>query len=347
MRKSLILILVVILLIFGCHNKKTGTKTGWSYSPQGIVYLNEEGVPLNGWQIISGNRYYFCPEQNGAMVSGWLTLPQGRYYFDSTGVMQTGWQGIDGNRYYFHPDQGNAMVSGWLQLPEGCYYFDSIGVMQTGWLQLSGKQYYMRPNGAMAVGTLQIEGKDYHFTSAGEPFLLVNLDYSLSHDYRPDLVELEGFWVSKDCAGALLAMMEACRAAGHRCVINTAYRDRDYQQMLWDNRYNNYIAQGYTPTAAAELSAQFVLPPGHSEHHTGLAVDITGTEPMYSWLEQHAPEYGFILRYPEDKTDWTGVSYEPWHFRYVGQELALELQTLGYTPEEYLYHLTEERRCAE
>lgn len=341
MRKSLILILIVMLLIFGCHNKKTETKNGWSYSPQGIFYLNEDGVPLNGWQSIGGNRYYFCPEQNGAMVSGWLALPQGRYYFDSTGVMQTGWQSVDGKRYYFHPDQGNAMVSGWLQLPEGCYYFDSTGIMQTGWLQLSGKQYYMRPDGAMAVGTLQIEGKDYHFTSAGEPFLLVNLDYLLPHDYRPDLVELEGFWVSKDCAGALLAMMEACRAAGHQCVINTAYRDRDYQQMLWDNRYNNYIAQGYTPSAATELTALFVLPPGHSEHHTGLAVDITGTEQMYTWLEQHAPEYGFILRYPENKTQWTGVSYEPWHFRYVGQELALELKNLDFTLEEYLYHLTD------
>ena len=61
---------------------------------------------------------------------------------------------------------------------------------------------------------------------------------------------------------------------------------------------------------------------------------------MYSWLAQHAPEYGFILRYPEDKTQWTAVSYEPWHFRYVGRELALELQALGYTPEEYLYYLT-------
>ena len=341
MKKGFILILVVMLMFFACSNKKAEIKTGWSYSPQGLFYLDENGVPLNGWQIIGGNHYYFHPNRGGAMVSGWLELPEGRYYFDSTGVMQTGWQSIDCNRYYFHPDRGDAMVSGWLELAEGRYYFDSNGVMQTGWLRDAGKQYYLCSNGVMAVGTLQIEGKDYHFTSAGEPLLLINLDYSIPDDYQPDLVELEGFLVSKGCAKPLLAMMEACRAAGHRCVINTAYRDRAYQQILWDNRYNNYIAQGYSPAAATELSAQFVLPPGYSEHHTGLAVDITGTDQMYRWLEQHAPEYGFILRYPEDKTQWTGVSYEPWHFRYVGQELALELKNLGFTLEEYLYHLTE------
>lgn len=109
--------------------------------------------------------------------------------------------------------------------------------------------------------------------------------------------------------------------------------------MLWDNRCNSYIAQGYSPEVAADLSAQTVLPPGSSEHHTGLAVDITGTEEMYRWLEQNAPEYGFILRYPEDKQQWTGVSYEPWHFRYVGKTLALELQSLNLTPEEYLHQL--------
>lgn len=291
--------------------------------------------------LISG-----CGNKEAENKAGWSCSSRGVFYLDESAAPLTGWQVIDGNRYYFHPDRGGAMVSGWLELPEGRYYFDSTGVMQTGWLRLSGKEYYMRPDGAMAAGTIQIAGKEHHFTSAGEPFLLVNLDYALPDDYRPDLVELEGFWVSKDCADALQAMMKACRAAGHQCVINTAYRDRDYQQMLWDNRYNNYIAQGYSPAAATELSAQFVLPPGHSEHHTGLAVDITGTEEMYKWLEQHAPEYGFILRYPEDKTQWTGVSYEPWHFRYLGRKLALELKALDFTPEEYMYYLTEESRSS-
>lgn len=287
--------------------------------------------------LISG-----CGNEKPESNSDWTYSSQGASCPDESTGPLTGWQIVDGNRYYF---QDGDIVKGWLELPEGRYYFDSTGVMQTGWLQETGKQYYLQPDGIMAVGTFQIEGKNYHFTSAGEPFMLINLDYALPDDYQVDLVELEGFWVSKDCAEPLLAMMEACRTAGHRCVINTAYRDIDYQQILWDNRYNNYIAQGYSPADATALSAQFVLPPGHSEHHTGLAVDITGTDEMYRWLEQHGPEYGFILRYPEDKTQWTGVSYEPWHFRYVGRELALELQTLGFTPEEYLYYLTEASHC--
>lgn len=311
MKKRFILfasLLVLLLLIAGCGNEKPEDKSGWHYSSQGTFYQDERATPLTGWQVIDGNRYYFHPDRGGAMVCGWLELPEGRH-------------------------------------PAGRYYFDGTGVMQTGWLQDAGKQYYLRPDGVMAVGNLQIEGKDYHFTASGEPFLLINRDHALPDDYPLELVELEGFQVARDCAGDLLAMLQACRAAGYQCDINSAYRDIDFQQMLWDNRYNNYIAQGYSTTDAADLTAQYVLPAGYSEHHTGLAVDITGSQEMYSWLEQHAPEYGFILRYPEDKTQWTGVTYEPWHFRYVGQELALELKNLGYTPEEYLYHLTEASRC--
>ena len=311
MKKRFILfasLLVLLLLIAGCGNEKPEDKSGWHYSSQGTFYQDESATPLTGWQVIDGNRYYFHPDRGGAMVCGWLELPEGRH-------------------------------------PAGRYYFDGTGVMQTGWLQDAGKQYYLRPDGVMAVGTFQIEGKDYHFTASGEPFLLINRDHALPDDYPLELVELEGFQVARDCAGDLLAMLQVCRAAGYQCDINSAYRDRDYQQVLWDDRYNNYIAQGYSTTDAAELTAQYVLPAGYSEHHTGLAVDITGSQEMYDWLAMHAPEYGFILRYPEDKTQWTGVSYEPWHFRYVGQELAMELQALGFTPEEYLYHLTAASHC--
>lgn len=210
----------------------------------------------------------------------------------------------------------------------------------TGWLEISGKLYYYLPDGVMAVGTVLIEGKYHHFTSSGELFLLVNHNHALPEDFQPDLVELEEHRVARQCAGPLKEMMEACRGAGHYCVINSAYRDIAYQQMLWDNRYNDYITKGYSAESAAELTSQRVMPPGHSEHHTGLAVDITGSQDMYSWLEQHGPEYGFILRYPEAKTNWTGVIYEPWHFRYVGRELALELQVSNLTVEEYIYNLT-------
>ena len=273
-----------------------------------------------------------CREELPA--SCWTENSAGLAYLDAEGMPVTGWQRINGTTYYFDPGD-HAMVTGWLSLPEGRFYFDGMGSLHTGWLELPEGQFYMKEDGAMAVGAVELRGRMHYFTSEGAPFLLVNRWNPLPEDYEPQLTELEGFWVAAECAPALKAMMQACRDAGHRCVINSAYRDIAFQRMLWDNRYNGYLSQGYTPEEAADLSAQIVLPPGTSEHHTGLAIDITGTEEMYCWLAEHAPEYGFILRYPEGKTGYTGVSYEPWHFRYVGTALAQELQALDMIPEEY------------
>lgn len=232
------------------------------------------------------------------------------------------------------------MTTGWLELPEGTYYFDAMGALHTGWLVFAGEQYYMKPDGSMATGQLQIDGVDFFFSSAGKAFLLVNRWNPVPEDYVPELVDVEGFQVAAECAEPLKAMMEACRAAGHRCVINSAYRGISFQQMLWDNRYNNYIAQGYSHQEATDMTATIVLPPGTSEHHLGLAIDIVGTEEMYQWLKTNGPDYGFLLRYPEGKTEETGVIYEPWHFRYLGITLAKELYALDVTPEEYIRALT-------
>ena len=274
-----------------------------------------------------------CQEEVPA--SGWAETSAGIAYLDEEGMPLTGWQTMQGSTYYFDPEQNGKMVTGWLDLPEGRYYFDGMGILHTGWLELPEGLFYMTRDGSMAVGAVEVEGVTRYFTADGKPFLLVNRWNALPEGYEPKLTELEGFQVAEECAAALQAMMSACREAGHRCVINSAYRDVAFQQMLWDNRYNGYLAQGHSPQEAADLSAQIVLPPGASEHHTGLAIDITGTEEMYRWLATHAPEYGFILRYPEGKTAFTGVSYEPWHFRYVGAALAQELQALDMTLEEY------------
>lgn len=280
-----------------------------------------------------------CGEVSPKLENGWQSR-EGNTYYLVEGVLLTGLQSVDGVTYYFDPDRDGAMVTGWLELPRGWYYFDSTGAMQTGWVEISGKQYYFCPDGDMAVGTVLIDGKYQHFTSAGEPFLLVNRNYSLPEDYEPDLVEIDGHQVARECVDALTEMMEDCRSTENKCVINSAYRDVAEQQAIWDTRYKNYLDKGYSTKAAEELVAQGVLPPGSSEHHTGLAIDLGSTTEGYAWLAEHAPEYGFILRYPEDKIHWTGIMYERWHFRYVGRELALELQTNNLTVEEYLYQLT-------
>ena len=111
--------------------------------------------------------------------------------------------------------------------------------------------------------------------------------------------------------------------------------------------------KGYGPEEAAELAAKDVAVPGTSEHHTGLAVDIIDTRyvfldatqatmPGQIWLMENSWRYGFILRYPMDKTDMTGINYEPWHYRYVGWELAAEMHESGLGLEEYFDQLTNE-----
>ena len=113
-----------------------------------------------------------------------------------------------------------------------------------------------------------------------------------------------------------------------------------------------HIASSAVSLKRFVLSAMEVAIPGTSEHHTGLAVDIVDASynhlnheqakrPTQKWLMEHCHEYGFILRYPKGKTDSTGIIYEPWHYRYVGTELAQELHDAGLTLEEYLQNLTQ------
>ena len=105
--------------------------------------------------------------------------------------------------------------------------------------------------------------------------------------------------------------------------------------------------KGYTRASAAAAAARWVAPPGTSEHQLGLAVDIVAGSfqvldsrqektAEQQWLMEHCWEYGFILRYPSDKSDITGIAYEPWHYRYVGEKAAREMTEQGLCLEEYL-----------
>lgn len=349
---------------------------GWLTLPEGVYYLDDYGVRCTGWQDLNGNTYYF--DQSGLMVTGWTELdgakhflddtgvlqsgwveqPEGCYYLDEAGRMVTGWLELEGNRYHlddsgtasigwtqidngrYYFDSNGAMQTGWLELPEGRYYLSENGEVMTGWLELDGSWYYLQADGKMAVGKVELDGENYFFTSSGKPVLLVNLWNPVPKGYKADLVGVYGFKISAECKQPLLDMMNACRSAGFACQLNSAYRGISFQQQLWDRRYNNYLAQGYSKSKAAELTSTIVLPPGTSEHHLGLAVDIVGNDDMYAWMAENCWQFGFILRYPDGKTDVTGIIYEPWHFRYVGLELAQELNQLGLTMEEYMDKLT-------
>ena len=157
----------------------------------------------------------------------------------------------------------------------------------------------------------------------------------------------DGMFIDERCAGALRVMLEDCKkAGGYPCPIST-YRTQDYQQELFDDKVQRVIAAGTSVEDAPAKAAMSVAVPGTSEHQLGLAVDIvdewnpnldysqewTGTQ---RWLMEHCWEYGFILRYPNETSDITGIIYEPWHYRYVGKAAAAEITALGVTFEEYL-----------
>ncbi len=174
--------------------------------------------------------------------------------------------------------------------------------------------------------------------------LLVNQWNSLPDGYAPELTELwNGESVDSRIYPDLQEMFDDARAVGLNPYVNSGYRTAQVQQSLMDEEINDYMVQGYSEAEARRLAEQWVAVPGTSEHQLGLAVDISmedtatqTTSDMWQWLMKNSYKYGFILRYPEDKTDITGISYEPWHYRYVGREAAEEIYRSGLCLEEYL-----------
>ena len=142
-------------------------------------------------------------------------------------------------------------------------------------------------------------------------------------------------------------MMDDCRGAGFSPVICSSYRTQEKQQQLFDNQVEKWKKQGYSEDEAKIEAGRLVAVPGTSEHQLGLALDIVDISyqildekqedtPAQQWLLENSWKYGFILRYPKDKTDITKISYEPWHYRYVGEKAAMEIFDRKICLEEYL-----------
>ena len=178
--------------------------------------------------------------------------------------------------------------------------------------------------------------------------LLVNKWNPIDRDYSLDLVELRnGHAVDIRAYPDLQDMMDDARAEGLQPIICSSYRTNQKQRDLFKNQVDKYLALGLTEEEAEEQAAKWVAVPGTSEHQTGLAVDIVALDyqildegqedtPEQKWLMENSYKYGYILRYPTEKSDLTGIHYEPWHYRYVGKEVAKEIYDLGICLEEYL-----------
>lgn len=185
--------------------------------------------------------------------------------------------------------------------------------------------------------------------------LLVNPWNELPEDYKVTLKSLpDGQKVDGRIYDDLAAMLAACREAGLNPKVCSAYRTQSKQTYLYNNKIARLRNAGYSKAAAVEEAGRWVARPGTSEHQLGLALDIVSSSYQaltkkqeetaeQKWLMEHCWEYGFILRYPSDKGEITGIGYEPWHYRYVGREVALDIRESGLCLEEYLL-LREETR---
>lgn len=173
--------------------------------------------------------------------------------------------------------------------------------------------------------------------------ILVNRWNQIPEDYQVNLTELSnGECVDTRIYPDLQAMFDAARNAGIYPIIVSGYRTAEYQQSLMDDKIEEYEMQGYSASQAQKLAEEQVASPGTSEHQLGIAVDINAdpekstSDEVYEWLHQNSYKYGFIIRYPSEKADITGTIYEPWHYRYVGEEAATDIYTQGICLEEYL-----------
>ena len=149
---------------------------------------------------------------------------------------------------------------------------------------------------------------------------------------------------------AFLEMQKAAAADGVTVWMQSGYRSVKYQTGLYERKTKYYTDRGYDTATAKEMAAAVVNPPGYSEHNCGLAADLNSPEhtgldegfentTAFRWLCEHAAEYGFILRYPKGAEDKTEITYEPWHWRYVGKENAAKISASGLCFEDYIAQL--------
>ena len=177
-------------------------------------------------------------------------------------------------------------------------------------------------------------GPRHSLTDAASPWVVVNKQHPIDPiDYAPELATVGGKEVAAVVADDLRALLAAAAADGVSLTVTSGFRSLEHQRAVHDSA----VSRDGLETAES-VSAR----PGHSEHQTGLAIDFSGSTrpgcllrncfgqtPESDWLVAHGGRFGFLLRYPEGKTDVTGYAPEPWHWRWVGAELAAEVAAAG------------------
>jgi len=196
----------------------------------------------------------------------------------------------------------------------------TIKIDENKWnLTLLNREYKLPDGYVPKTATITLSDNDPRRT---EKALSQVLDYRVAPEYQK--------------------MYDAAVQDGIYLTPYSGYRSISFQKQIFNNYVDMYKKQGYATDAAKYKASMTSLPPGTSEHNMGMAMDIVNTKndfensKEYAWLETNAQDYGFILRYPKNKTEKTQIMHEPWHWRYVGVEAAKALKASGQCLEEYL-----------
>lgn len=172
--------------------------------------------------------------------------------------------------------------------------------------------------------------------------LVINKDNAISDSYKFSLAEFNGKLINSEIVSPLESMINDAKKDNINIYVSSGYRSVERQTVLYNRKVSYFLKKGLSKAQAEIEAAKVVAKPKTSEHHTGLAIDFNSIKDSfckakeYDWLLKNSYKYGFILRYPKNKSDITNVIFEPWHFRYVGSEHAKYIMESGICLEEYI-----------
>lgn len=172
--------------------------------------------------------------------------------------------------------------------------------------------------------------------------LLVNGKIKIPNSFTPQIVNYDNVGMDQRIEPYFLQMKAAAAKDGVTLWLSGGYRSPEEQQKLYQQAVQDGITQGLSQSSAEQKAAKAVAKPGYSEHNTGFALDFNGSRSdfvstdAYAWLQKHAAEYGFIMRYPQGKESVTGIAFQPWFYRYVGKDNARKMNAAKQCMEEFL-----------
>lgn len=311
-------------------------------SPNTVYYVTVRAFNTNGTDKVFGefsaNKKVTTLKQNDVVVTAPPVVNVTKISKGKTAV-RLRWDKLDCDGYeVYRKVSGNYVLAATVGKDADNYRFEGLTPNTAYYFRI--RAFRLKADGSKVFGEF---GKNYKATTLADPnagpkievkngvtyvngILIANKTYALPSNYNPG-------GLTSETAAAFAKLQQAAKQDGIYLWCASGFRSYGYQQSL----YNNYVARD-GKAAADRYSAR----PGHSEHQTGLALDVNNPSSDFNntaeakWLAAHCAEYGFILRYPQGKEYSTGFMYESWHIRYLGVDLAKKVTASGKTLEEYL-----------